>query len=35
MKKIADPDGTGKITLENFMKLMKIGIEKMKADGKL
>ena len=35
MKKLADPDGTGKITFENFMKLMKAGIEKMKAAGKL
>ena len=34
-KKIADPDGSGKITFENFKKLMLAGIEKAKAAGKL
>ena len=33
-KKLADPEGTGKITYENFVKLMKAGIEQMKASGK-
>ncbi len=33
-KKLADPEGTGKVTKENFMKLMYAGIEKMKAAGK-
>ena len=34
-KKIADPDGAGKITFENFKKLMLAGIEKARAAGKL
>jgi Ca2+-binding EF-hand superfamily protein len=34
-KKIADPDGTGKITFENFKKLALAGIEKGKREGKL
>ena len=34
-KKIGDPEGTGKIKFENFMKLMKTGIEQMKAAGKI
>ena len=34
-KKIADPDGSGKITFENFKKLMLAGIEKARAAGKL
>ncbi len=34
-KKIADPDGTGKITFENFVKFIKAGIEKAKAMGKI
>jgi len=34
-KKIGDPEGTGKITFENFMKLMKAGVEQMKAAGKI
>ena len=34
-RKIADPDGTGKITYENFVKLMKAGIEKAKQMGKI
>jgi len=34
-KKLADPDGTGKITFENFKKLMHAGIEKARADGKI
>ena len=33
-KKVADPEGTGKVTFENFVKLMKAGIEQMKAAGK-
>ena len=34
-RKLADPDGTGKITYENFVKLMKAGIEKAKKEGKI
>jgi len=34
-RKIADPDGTGKITYENFLKLMHAGIEKARKEGKL
>ena len=34
-KKIADPEGTGKITYENFVKLMKLGIEEMKKKEKI
>ena len=34
-RKIADPDGSGKVTFENFKKLMLAGIEKAKAEGKL
>ena len=34
-KQIADPDGTGKITYENFVKLMHKGIEKAKELGKI
>ena len=34
-RKLADPDGTGKVTKENFKKLMYSGIEKMKAAGKI
>ena len=34
-KQIADPDGTGKITFENFKKLMLAGIEKARKEGKL
>ena len=34
-RKIADPDGTGKITFENFKKLALAGIEKGKREGKL
>ena len=34
-KKIGDPEGTGKIKFENFMKLMKAGVEQMKAAGKI
>ena len=30
-KKIYDPEGTGKVTFENFIKLVKSGIERMKA----
>jgi len=34
-KQIADPDGTGKITFENFKKLMHAGIEKGRKEGKI
>ena len=34
-KKIADPDNSGKVTFENFSKLVKAGIEKQKKEGKL
>ena len=34
-RKIADPDGTGKITYENFVKLMHAGIKKAKEMGKI
>ena len=34
-KKIADPNGTGKVTKENYFKLLKHGLEKMKAAGKI
>ena len=34
-RKFADPDGTGKITFENFVKLMHAGIEKGREMGKL
>ena len=34
-KKLADPDGTGKVTYENFVKFIKTGIEKAKAEGKI
>ena len=34
-KKLADPDGTGKITFENFKKLMQAGFEKARKEGKL
>ena len=34
-KKIADPEGTGKVTYENFVKFIKVGIEKGKAQGKI
>ena len=34
-KKLADPEGTGKITKENFVKFIKAGIEKAKAEGKI
>ena len=34
-KKIADPDGSGKITFENFVKLMEAGIKKAKELGKI
>ena len=27
-KKVLDPDGTGKVTFENFVKFMKLGINK-------
>ena len=34
-KKLADPEGTGKVTFENFMKFIKCGIEQGKASGKI
>ena len=34
-KKLADPKGTGKVTYENFVKLIKCSIEKGKAEGKI
>jgi len=34
-RKIADPDGSGKITFENFVKLMEAGIKKAKEMGKI
>ena len=34
-KKIADPEGTGKVTYENFVKLIKTSFEKAKAAGKI
>ena len=34
-KKIADPDGTGKIVYENFVKLMHAGLKKAKEKGKI
>ena len=33
--KLADPDGSGKITYENFLKLMHAGIAKAKEMGKI
>ena len=34
-KKLVDPDGTGKINYEGFVKLVKAGIEKGKREGKI
>lgn len=34
-RKIADPDGSGKITYENFVKLMHAGIKKGRELGKI
>ena len=34
-KKIADPEGTGKITKENFLKSIKFGLERARAAGKI
>ena len=34
-KKIADPDGTNKVTCENFIKFVKNGFEKAKAAGEI
>ena len=34
-RKIADPDGSGKITFENFVKLMEAGIKKAREMGKI
>ena len=33
LKKVADPNGTGKITLDGYKAMVKAVIEKMKADG--
>ena len=35
IKKIVDPDETGKITYEGFVRLAKAGIEKGKREGKI
>ena len=35
IKAIVDPEGSGKITYENFVKLIKAQIEKAKKDGKI
>ena len=32
-RKLADPEGTGKVTCENFIKFMKVGIQQAKASG--
>ena len=34
-KKLADPQGTGKVTFEGFFNLVKGGIEVMKKKGKI
>ena len=34
-KKIADPEGTGKVTYENFVKFMQALIKRAKDKGKL
>ena len=34
-KKLVDPDGTGKITYEGFVKLVQAGIAKGKKEGKI
>ena len=34
-KKLADPEGTGKVTYENFVKLMHAGIKKARDAGKI
>ena len=34
-KKILDPEGTGKITFEGFVRLANAGIEKAKKEGKI
>ena len=34
-KKIADPDGTGKVTYENFVKVLQALIQRAKNQGKL
>ena len=34
-KKLADPEGSGKVTYENFVKFIKAGIEQGKAKGKI
>ena len=34
-KKLADPEGIGKVTFENFMKFIKYGIEQGKVSEKI
>ena len=34
-KKLADPEGTGKVTYDNFVKFIKCGIEQAKKQGKI
>ena len=34
IKQLIDPEGTGKVTFEGFVKLVKAGIEKRKAEAK-
>ena len=34
-RKLVDPDGTGKINFDGFVKLCKAGIAKAKSEGKL
>ena len=34
-KKLADPEGTGKVTYQNFVNFIKCGIEQAKKQGKL
>ena len=34
-RKLADPDGSGKVTFENFKKLMHAGIKRARDAGKL
>ena len=34
IRQLIDPEGTGKVTFEGFVKLVKAGIEKRKAEAK-
>ena len=34
-KKLADPEGTGKVTYQNFVNFIKCGIEQAKKQGKI